>query len=362
MAFRLIMAFVLLVALGACGTADESGDAAAPTEATSTSKAPAVVVTSMTTAPATTTTTFSPEIPDAEAYLLEAMDIVEAGALFSDAIEWETRRDQARSVAASATKASELHTFLRRLLRDLGDDQSFLVTSDEAEQEADINNAPPEVALVEERIGYVRVPWFFGDIDADAYAEDLQGAIAEVDQEGVCGWVVDLFAAKGGNPFPALSGIGPLLGVATEDPGDQMDGVVGHFAFENGEEIPVRYHNGVSYWNDEPYVTVSEPYTVRDPEAPIVVLMGSRTQGTGEFLAISFIGRPNTWTFGFPTAGTPAANFDWSLSDGAVMYIAAATMADRTGHVYDPSASLIPDQEGSKLDAIAWLLAQPACQ
>ena len=121
-------------------------------------------------------------------------------------------------------------------------------------------------------------------------------------------------------------------------------------------------HDGVTYWDEEPVVAVPEPYTVSDPEAPLVVLMGSRTHSSGEALAISLIGRPNTEMLGFPTAGTPSAVIDVTLSDGALMGITAATMADRTGHVYDPVSSLIPDQEGSKLDAIAWLLAQPACQ
>ena len=196
----------------------------------------------------------------------------------------------------------------------------------------------------------------------DTYAKDLQGAIAQVDQQGVCGWVVDLFDNEGGNMWPGLTGIGPLLGADSDDRDDQIPGVVGYFADVDGEEIPWRYHHGVTYWGEEPVVAVPEPYTVSDPEAQIVVLMGSRTHSSGEALAISLTGRPNTRTFGFPTAGTPSAMFDVTLSDDALMGIAAATMADRTGHVYDPVGSLIPDQEGSKLDAIAWLLAQPACQ
>ena len=237
------MAFVLLVALGACSAADESGDAAASTEAASTSQPPPVVTTSTTAGPASTTTTFSPEIPDAEAYLVDAMDIVEAEALFADTVDWETRRNQARSVAASSTGASELHTFLRRLLRDLGDDHSLFWTPDEADLETNIDYPAPDVSLVEDRIGYVKVPWFppGWDKQLDAYAEDLQGAIAEVDQQGVYGWVVDLFDNEGGNMWPGLTGIVPLLGADTNDQEGVLPGVVGYFADVHGEEFPWRY-------------------------------------------------------------------------------------------------------------------------
>ena len=66
---------------------------------------------------------------------------------------------------------------------------------------------------LEDKFGYVNIPDFSGGGEAATeFADVLQGEIERVDVEGVCGWVVDLRKNYGGNMWPMLAGVGPVLG------------------------------------------------------------------------------------------------------------------------------------------------------
>ncbi len=57
---------------------------------------------------------------------------------------------------------------------------------------------------------------------------------------------------------------------------------------------------------------------------------------------ISFLGRPNTRTFGETTRGQITGVATHELEDGAILGIAGSVAADRTGRVY--TAAISPDE------------------
>ena len=102
-------------------------------------------------------------------------------------------------------------------------------------------------------------------------------------------------------------------------------------------------------------------------EAPVAVLTSRRTMSSGEAVAIALRGRARTRSFGDPTAGKTSGNEGVELSDGSMLLLASALMADRTGRVYEGPVD--PDQptagisdEDAIRPALAWLRANCAAR
>jgi C-terminal processing protease CtpA/Prc len=76
----------------------------------------------------------------------------------------------------------------------------------------------------------------------------------------------------------------------------------------------------------------------------VAVLTNSGTAASGELVAMSFLGRPGTRSFGEGTCGMTRANRSFDLGDGAVLYLVSAIEADRNGHEYG-WVSLVPDEQ-----------------
>ncbi len=76
-------------------------------------------------------------------------------------------------------------------------------------------------------------------------------------------------------------------------------------------------------------------------QLPIVILTGAQTGSSGEFLIMTFKGRPNTILLGATTAGYVTVNNGFQISDSAAMNLSIGYGADRNGTVY--TEALRPD-------------------
>jgi carboxyl-terminal processing protease len=90
----------------------------------------------------------------------------------------------------------------------------------------------------------------------------------------------------------------------------------------------------------------------------------NETASSGEIIALSFIGRSNTHSYGSKTKGLMTANLIFPMSDGAMVFLSIAVDADKTGKVY--GQEILPDVEthgdGILKEALQWLADQPACK
>jgi carboxyl-terminal processing protease len=181
-------------------------------------------------------------------------------------------------------------------------------------------------------IGYLELPTVIGRRTiAKAYAVRAQQIIREVDQAATCGWIVDVRCDTGGEGWPMLAGVGPIL----------SEGECLWLVFPEGKAIGT-YRHGQVCLGEWAETMVDEPYHLQRPAPPVAVLTSQLTRSAGEFVALAFRQRPHTRSFGEPAAGLPAANQRHQFSDGAVLYLTVALGADRTGNVYD--SALVPDQ------------------
>jgi hypothetical protein len=101
----------------------------------------------------------------------------------------------------------------------------------------------------------------------------------------------------------------------------------------------------------------------------VAVLFGSGIGSSWEVMAISFVGRPRTRSFGGDSAGFSSANTSFRLSDDAVMVLTTAIDANRNGRTYGGALVLDEQVPGDQRRAgpvpgaaFAWLREQPTCR
>ena len=268
---------------------------------------------------------------EADDYLDSALGIMEANALHRDNIEWKAVRTEASRRAIGASAPAETYDAIRWALSQLQDDHSFFAPPDRgdaaiASGQYDREAMMPDGHLRPDRIAYLRVPAFRGSPTlVTRYVDLLQGFIALMDDSDPVGWIVDLTNNGGGNMWPMLAGLGPLL----------SEGPLGSFRFSAQPPATWSYRSGGAYLDDVALANATTTgYSLRHAGRPVALLSSRRTASSGEAVLIAFVGQPRTCRFGTSTRGLTTTNDNFALSDGATLFLTVGTFADRLGHVY----------------------------
>lgn len=308
--------------------------------------------------------------PDAAGFLDNAIDIMRQHALHGQDVDWEALRTEAFKRAGGAFNPIDTYPAIYWALVQLKDPGSHLrlppglypdqiALMQQAEREA-ASSAPggaradtsiptpftsrrlPEghiVTVQGRNFGYVVLPRCSAK-DNDGlllYAADVRRILTDLAAQSPKGWIVDLRGNTGGNMWPMLTGIGPILG----------DGAVGSFVAADGN-VTWFYKDGkTGTRNPAGLETVSltldeEPGLQNPSAAPVAVLVDSSTASSAEAITIAFHGRPGTRFFGTATAGKSTAVQPFKLDDGAELYLTTAIDADRSGKSYPNGFT--PDQ------------------
>lgn len=284
------------------------------------------------------TTALPPASSAARRYVDYVLDLIDAHSIHRMSVDWPEFRGAVLEQARGAVTSSDAYLAVRYAVGALGDVHGFLRPPDRAEAlgRAPVSNArtgrppiPPEGRLLAGGIGYLTVPGFAGGTHGQQveFAETLQSLIRTLDDEagGACGWVVDLRRNSGGNLWPMLLGLGPLLG----------DGDALHATYRDGRRESVWYRDGKAGLGDYARLRVrADPYRPRDARARVALLIGADTASAGEVLAMAFRGVDGRRSFGVPTAGVNTGTRTFELPDGAELVLAVVTMSDRTGRAY----------------------------
>jgi len=319
-----------------------------------------------------------PQLSDeAASYLNAALDTMQTHHVYRQTRDWSAFRQRVMERADGAQVPQDTYSAIRYAVDALDNHSSFSPASNTSTQRADFpttevkpfsskNTRQPPIQGVRltDRIGYVKVPSFSGGLqESIEFADELQGTVERVDSTTVCGWVVDLRSNHGGNMWPMVTGIGPVVG----------EGHLGSFVTPEADTLKWHYENGASVYEGDIITAVSgTPYQLHRPFPPVAVLMGEQTASSGEAVLVAFQGRDRTKTFGHPTGGYTTAIRKFPLRDGAALYLAVAEFADRTGQVYkgkiypdlrpNTAPSEIPTYEDPIVDtAQGWVENRPEC-
>jgi hypothetical protein len=323
------------------------------------------------------------------AYLNRALDEIQARSLRREQIDWTRLRKEALARAAGAEITVDTYDAIRFALASLDDHHSSFHPTPALEHLAanrkaarkpgqKVEAAPqppasspftgryePEGRLAtfgSKSFAIVVVTKCFTENDRQfiAFATRLQRIVADLDRSHPDGWIVDLRGNVGGNMWPMLAGIGPLLGEG-DDLGEFFT-LDSHSTWKYRDGVAAEIENG----KENPYPAVAgAPYKLAGTPN-VAVLIDRRTGSSGEAIAIAFRGRPKTRFFGEHTEGASTANAVIELSDGASMWLTVGVDADRTGKKYldgfGPDEEILlgdkilpDDHDPVMLGALRWL-------
>lgn len=288
--------------------------------------------------------------PTIEAYLNELIGIMQANSINRKNIDWADFRKNVLETAMGAQDVNDIKTSeaIYVALTQLKDSHSYFINSKGAytlgADNPTCNGVTPIMPAADKEIGYVKVGGFSGtQQQANDFAQGIQNVIKAADNESLKGWIVDLRGNRGGNMWPMMGGIGPVLG----------EGTSGYFIDPENNTIEWGYKNGTTLG-----FQFNNPYTLKKPNPRVAVFIDEATASSGEAIAVAFKARPNTKFFGTATCGLSTANQSYNMSDGGVLNLTVSTMADRTKKIYgkkiEPDLTDV-DQQRYINEALLWL-------
>lgn len=291
---------------------------------------------------------------EASLYLDQILTFIETNSIYRKTIDWTAYRKDTKEKAAQAKTIAETYQAIEFAIKQLNDNHSYyrlangrsVIYFDSPCPEFD---NPPDV-IPPPNIGYIRIPGFDGFVNGLAaekeFAQSLQDKIKNQDHANLKGWIVDLRGNAGGNMNPMLVGVGPILG----------EGICGYFIDADERAYEYGYVNGARSFSEP---LVANPYKLIKPNPKVAVLIGL-TGSSGEAITGAFVGRPDTQFFGaHGTCGQTTGIQGVTLSDGAILGVAATFMADRNKNKF--KGSILPDNKGdgtvngAVTAAIEWL-------
>jgi hypothetical protein len=300
----------------------------------------------------------TPPTKEIRNYINHLVKVVKKASVYKDSLDWKIMDKEIAGLLrgmSTPQDMKELSNYLLNKLRVAGDNHSLIYTKTEVDKAAQQNtdSRQPSGKLLDNRIGYVNVPGFSSTNDTAQvhWATLIQNIIKKLDTENsITGWVVDLRENTGGNMYPMIAGLGPLIG----------GGNLGHFITSDGRsKYAWFYKDGASGAGKSALVKVKDYYSLKNNDSKIAVLIGPMTSSSGEMTTVSFIGKPNAKLFGQPSGGYTTGNQGFKLKDGSELYLAASYISDRNHKKYlrkiEPDV-WVSDKDSVIQKASDWLL------
>ena len=274
-------------------------------------------------------------VTSVETYLNQLVDFMENNHMNKATVNWTELRANVQLKGKEAETVLQLNEAILLAFELLNDQTSFFVTTSGQQilLGGTCEDTLPNVATGTSEIGYVKIPTFGGaGVSGAVFAEKMHGEIRDQDHGQLKGWIVDLRQNKGGNMWPMITGIGPILG----------EGTAGFFIDSNSDEKPFGYILGSSTFDGEPVVTITNAYTLVSPNAKVAILVDYATTNAAEAVAIAFSGKSETKSFGALTCGRASGIQTFQMSDGAVLYLTTSFLIDR--NQVNKKGPLTPDE------------------
>lgn len=293
---------------------------------------------------------------DTEGLVKEIKRIIKKESLVRNEIDWDRLDRDLAALPYSGNHVDDkelvFETFIKTL-KDSGDPHSLFYTQQLSEQ---IQNVKTEVLLplseyLGNGIGYVKIPktWSFDFSEDLTFTDTIISQIQKLDQFEIENWIIDLRGNQGGNGWPMLAGLIPIIG----------DGLVG-YKIGPKKTRPQSIKKGTILYSE----LETKTYTTKISYRKIAVLLDERTASSGELVALSILGFENTKSFGQNSAGLTTYNTGFGFSnDASTLFLATSFMADKNRKVYkngiSPNVYFLSElSEKAKMNqVIEWLLS-----
>lgn len=263
-------------------------------------------------------------------YVHHCIRIMEKKGLYAEGKEWENAKNHALQQAKEIASLDEAHEIVTEALHVCGGKHSALRPP--LNESNSLKEKTPHALFREDSILYLSVPAHMGiSVNDTLYTFTLYDAICR--HTNAKGYVIDLRGNVGGNMYPMLAGLSPLI----------PEGICLKFQKkQHAMPVTTEYIRKTEIGNHRP--ALSESLLGRIEGLPIALLTDTLTASSGEATLLAFRGLDNTKTFGCLTAGYASANIPYPLPDGYTLVLTVSQDVARTGEVFcdDP---IKPDVE-----------------
>lgn len=301
----------------------------------------------------------------AYALLEDALELIQKSPFSKPAIGWDSLKTAARNQLITASCSKDAHAVINWCAAQANLNHSFLMpkakVSVYSNDTASLKRTPALRELVgkikaefaADGIGYITVPYISttDETSCRLLADSLQKQIKKLAQQGAVNWIIDLRSNTGGNCWPMLAGMGPLIG----------DGICGYFV-KPDRSTSISYNNGTAWHGKTAMCSVTSPVVLSEMEKKnIVILTGPKTSSAGEILALAFRGLPNARSMGEPTAGLTTGNAPYTMLGGSLLILSVCREADRKGVIVEgklqPDDRIAPStsEDAARIAAVMWL-------
>jgi len=193
-------------------------------------------------------------------YMTDVIAIMQANSINRLTIDWSDFRTRVLAAAAGTTSDTATRDAMQLAIQLLGDGHSFFRDLDGRFVSAPLRtcNAPAVLTpVLPDDLGYVRIFAFTGSFaEGNAIATAFHLQLQRSDSTPKAGWIVDLRGNTGGNLWPMLASVGPILGegvacgVSTANVGFQLGtGSLGLTVSTMADRTKARF--GARIWPDE---------------------------------------------------------------------------------------------------------------
>ena len=256
---------------------------------------------------------FNPVDPHADATVREAVSLLQAHSLSGETVDWPKELSLALATVKGEARTSEVEAALAQLILATGQRHTFFLDAKTYRQltaEAPVPSAslgrvqrlPGGIVAVALQ-GYAAMNEAVWQQDANAFRAQILQAL----QGGACGLRVDLTANDGGNLFPMLSALAPVL----------PEGPLGYHVDRAGQRVAF----------ERPHLGPGQAVV----GLPIAVVTGPRTASSGEFVLTALRAAPQVRSFGEETHGFTTGNVPFALPNGYALVITVSELADAKG-------------------------------
>ena len=193
----------------------------------------------------------------ASGYIASVVDLMAAHSVYRRTTDWNAFRQSVLNKAGAAQTIPDTYPAIEFALELLGDPKAWLLKPDGTYLpglprpvcSSDASAVPDLTVYTNVR----RIPLAAcNGCDATQYADGVRDLIARSDSSGVSGWIVDLRGNNGGNIWPMIAGIGPILG----------NGTAGAFVDPYDQKAIIAYQDGVALAAGVAQWTLTNPYQV----------------------------------------------------------------------------------------------------
>ena len=282
--------------------------------------------------------------PLVDAVLLKAKQV----SMYTGKVNWDSLGNVVHAKARPATSLKELKPAFEALLNGLGDKHGKVINAkdyssiawftdyeslhhpDQRPRDTEtwnqVNDRSQQFSyrILFNDIGYLKIVGIAPNVDIESESRKIREALKELAGKNIRKWIVDLRYNGGGNMYPMMQGIGPLLG----------DGMVGKLINMQQDTLFSWYIRNGNFQYDVPDVVTLPNEPVFKSLQPVAVLTSRWTVSSGELVATAFKGRALTKFFGEAT-GSFASNTGWEIiKNEVILTISTGIFCDRNGISY----------------------------